>query len=140
MGGFGKTIVPTLLSSKRKNHIGIYAKNLAENNIITFLYADGNGYLWIGTMGKGLIQLNIQNGSQQVIAENPLQLNGHILSIIGNNNDVWVASLNGISQLIGKTTSLEKFKIVAWKIMGKKTVSVAITFTICLATLKNGFG
>lgn len=70
-----------------------------QQTAITSLYLDVQGYLWVGTMGRGLKRLQTATGKQRSIDENPLLHNGHILSITGNKNSVWVASLNGITEL-----------------------------------------
>jgi hypothetical protein len=49
-------------------------------------------------MGKGLYRLNTINGEKKQLTKNPVTDNGHILSIAGKNNDVWVSSLNGVTK------------------------------------------
>jgi ligand-binding sensor domain-containing protein/two-component sensor histidine kinase len=70
-----------------------------QQTAITCLYPDAQGYLWIGTMGNGLKRMQTATGAQRSVEENPLLQGGHILSITGNKNSVWVASLNGITEL-----------------------------------------
>ncbi len=65
---------------------------------ITSLYKDEQGFLWIGTMGEGLIRMEIPSGRWRNINEDAVVKNGHILSITGKQKEIWVASLNGISK------------------------------------------
>lgn len=70
-----------------------------NKNDITSLYYDDCGYLWIGTMGSGLIRFDPNTEKQYTVTTNPLLVNGHILSIAGKDGDLWVASLNGVTRL-----------------------------------------
>jgi ligand-binding sensor domain-containing protein/uncharacterized membrane-anchored protein YhcB (DUF1043 family) len=65
---------------------------------ITCLYKDKFGYLWIGTMGQGLFRMNTLTGKWRLIDENPIAYSGNILSIAGNDNQVWISTLNGVSR------------------------------------------
>lgn len=62
---------------------------------ITSLYQDKFGNIWIGSMGKGIIVLNPYTGKSRNITENPLLLQGSILSINGRDNQIWISSLSG---------------------------------------------
>ncbi|TAH05063.1 MAG: hypothetical protein EAZ16_03305 [Sphingobacteriales bacterium] len=70
-----------------------------NKNDITSLYYDDCGYLWIGTMGSGLIRFDPTTEKQYTVISNPLLIDGHILSIAGKDGDLWVASLNGVTRL-----------------------------------------
>ena len=61
------------------------------------LYADGDGYIWAGLYGSGLLRINPEN---DVIKHFQKELrNGNILGISGKGNDVWVATLGGSSHI-----------------------------------------
>lgn len=71
---------------------------------VTCLYEDSaSGNLWIGTFGKGvfLYQNNMLTGLQHI----PRIRDGHILSITGSRNRIWVASLNGVEEIDSRTTA-----------------------------------
>ncbi len=63
--------------------------------VISSLYQDNTGYLWVGTMGAGVFLFDPKTGAFRKIKEEPLLLNGSILSISGKGNKVWLATLNG---------------------------------------------
>jgi len=65
--------------------------------IITSLYADKEGRLWIGTLGEGLW---CRSGAtvRPVDGIAPLK-GGNILSITGTDQRLWVAGLNGVEEL-----------------------------------------
>ena len=65
---------------------------------ITCMYKDRFGYLWVGTMGRGLYRMNTITGARRQIAENEVTNNGHILSIAGKNNEIWISTLNGVAR------------------------------------------
>ena len=65
---------------------------------ITCIYKDRFGYLWIGTMGKGIVRMNAATGARKAITEDPVVSNGHILSIAGKGDEVWVSTLNGVAR------------------------------------------
>jgi ligand-binding sensor domain-containing protein len=87
---------------------------------VTCLYRDVQGYLWIGTMGKGLMRMQTGTGNRRTITENPLLANGHILSITGNQNSVWVASLNGVTELSLSEANKSLQMPVAFRNYGKQ--------------------
>jgi ligand-binding sensor domain-containing protein len=90
-----------------------------QNTDITCMYRDVQGFLWIGTMGKGLVRLDLRTGAYRVIAENTLLQNGHILSITGNQNMVWIASLNGVTQLNLTKGNQSLSSAFTWRNYGK---------------------
>ncbi|MFN8253597.1 MAG: two-component regulator propeller domain-containing protein [Ferruginibacter sp.] len=65
---------------------------------ITCLYRDTQGFLWIGTMGKGVFRMNTVTGERRSVKENAVTDNGHILSIAGKGNEVWISTLNGVAR------------------------------------------
>ena len=62
---------------------------------ITSLHEDGQGNIWIGTMGKGVFVLHKASGNIRSINEDELLINGSVLSISGTKNTVWISSLGG---------------------------------------------
>jgi ligand-binding sensor domain-containing protein len=62
---------------------------------IVTLYEDPYGFLWIGTMGRGIFRLNIETGKVTKLTENPALLNGSILTISGKGNVVWIGGFDG---------------------------------------------
>ena len=64
---------------------------------ITALYQDIHGIVWIGTIGAGIIRLNPVKNEWHLLKNNPVLENGHILSITGRENEVWISGLNGLT-------------------------------------------
>lgn len=55
------------------------------------------GRLWIGTLGEGLYSYTQQKGLRHI--RHPMLEGGHILSITGRDEMLWVSSLNGVAQM-----------------------------------------
>ena len=70
---------------------------------ITSLYQDNNHNIWIGTMGKGILILNPENGSYRNLTENPLLINSSILSITGRDSTVCAGGLEGVAMIFNIT-------------------------------------
>ncbi len=70
---------------------------LAGRNVIS-LYEDRLGYLWFGTFDAGVFRLNLSNGQFRQYTEKEGLVNNNVLSIAGTGNEVWLATLGGVSQ------------------------------------------
>jgi ligand-binding sensor domain-containing protein len=88
---------------------GLYMMSLADSahgvkhipwigDRITCLYADNNDVLWIGTLGKGVWCLPPGKAVMPVRGIGDLD-NVGILSITGNDTDIWIAGLNGVEKI-----------------------------------------
>ncbi len=51
-------------------------------------------------MGEGAFRLDPETGKSRKIIENDVIRNGHILSITGKGNDIWISGLNGTTHCI----------------------------------------
>ena len=65
-------------------------------NIIS-LYEDHEGYLWIGTFGKGVYRYAPTSGTYEVYTEADGLVNENVLSITGIRDKVWFATLGGVA-------------------------------------------
>ncbi|MEO5572327.1 MAG: two-component regulator propeller domain-containing protein [Bacteroidia bacterium] len=63
---------------------------------IVSLYEDKFGYIWIGTMGDGLYRLNTINNQKQKITGYPDLEHASILSVTGDEKEIWLATLGGV--------------------------------------------
>ncbi len=76
-----------------KKYIITSTKQLTD---IVTLYEDTYGFIWIGTMGEGVFRLNPSNGKiKKVHGQDNLE-NSSILSIKGQNDDIWITGFNGV--------------------------------------------
>ncbi|HMQ46104.1 MAG TPA: two-component regulator propeller domain-containing protein [Saprospiraceae bacterium] len=67
-------------------------------NVIS-LYQDKHGVIWIGTFGQGLYCLQADGDHFKHLSSTEGLLNNNILSIAGNSQRVWLATLGGVSEI-----------------------------------------
>ena len=99
-----------------KNRINKYniGLNLQRQKVMS-LYEDMFGYIWIGTFGQGIIRLQPKTGQYKMIGENDGLVNGNVLSIKGNEDEIWFATLGGASRVevyddLGNLDFIPEFK------------------------------
>jgi ligand-binding sensor domain-containing protein len=68
---------------------------LISHTHIISMYEDTMGFIWAGTFGSGLLRVNPVTGKVRLINDKEGLTNGNILSIKGNGNDIWLATLGG---------------------------------------------
>ncbi len=61
------------------------------------LYTDSAGYIWAGLYGEGALRIHPQSGKIRYL--NKELRNGNVLSISGNGNTVWLATLGGATEI-----------------------------------------
>lgn len=71
--------------------------DLSDQKIMS-IFRDGFGYIWAGTFGQGLLRIDPVTGRQRWITENDGLVNGNILSIAGNTDEIWFGTLGGASK------------------------------------------
>ena len=87
---------------------GLYTKNIGLSspkkilneyslNIVS-LYEDALGYLWIGTFDKGVWRLDPKSERVKQYAEAQGLVNSNVLSIDGNDKEIWFATLGGAAR------------------------------------------
>ncbi|PWT95727.1 MAG: hypothetical protein C5B52_17270, partial [Bacteroidetes bacterium] len=94
---------------------------------ITALYQDIYGRIWVGTMGEGAFILDPNTGGFRKLSENNITKGGHILSISGKGNEVWISSLSGVTKCSLKTTATDirtnlDFQNFTGKVLGSSYV------------------
>lgn len=72
-------------------------KNYPNLHILA-IYEDIQGYIWLGTFGQGVYRLNTKNKHLQHITEASGLINNNVLSISGKDEEVWLATLGGVSK------------------------------------------
>lgn len=81
---------------------------LIDNNI-NVIYADHQDILWLGTQ-KGLQELDTQNfASLRTFSNKEGLKNDHIVSITGNEKNIWFGTLNGLVVLDKKEGTFKTF-------------------------------
>lgn len=73
-------------------------KKLLDQNVIS-LWESPAGEIWVGTFGKGVFVLNAQGRVLRNFSESHGLANGSVLSIGGDEQTVWLATLGGVSAL-----------------------------------------
>lgn len=73
-------------------------KPLAGQNIVSS-YLDEYGLLWVGTFGNGLFGVDTQTGQVRHFCQGQGLEGGSILSIAGQKNTLWMATLGGVYTL-----------------------------------------
>jgi len=80
-----------------KERNGIWQqKNFTIPNVngasISTLYQDIKGFIWVGTLGKGIIILNPATGKLQILKDIPELINTNVISITGKDSSIWISA------------------------------------------------
>jgi ligand-binding sensor domain-containing protein/uncharacterized membrane-anchored protein YhcB (DUF1043 family) len=86
----------------------IYPKSTKQADIIS-LCEGPDGAIWFGTFGDGLGRLDPLSGKVKFFKEKNGLVNNNVLSISARNNELWLATLGGISRLDLATGKFENF-------------------------------
>ncbi|HYV91738.1 MAG TPA: two-component regulator propeller domain-containing protein [Chitinophagales bacterium] len=76
----------------------VFENNQLGASSILCMYEDPYSNIWIGTFGRGVFYYESKSGVLQNIREANGLANDNVLSIAGKGNDVWFASLGGVSR------------------------------------------
>lgn len=72
---------------------------------ILSLYADPRGQVWAGTFDGGVVIYNPANGKRTVLTRQDGLANNNVLSVKGQNNEVWLGTLGGVSRVLENDNS-----------------------------------
>jgi len=75
----------------------LHVKQLEGTQVIS-LYEDAQGGVWFGTFDKGVFHLEPKTNRVSQFTEKDGLVNNNVLSIGGTANEVWFATLGGVSQ------------------------------------------
>ena len=81
-----------------------------KENIVSLWVSPVDGNIWAGSLGNGLFLVRPDGCVLRHLPERETKINGSILSIAGDSNYVWLATLDGVSVLNAKTLQREKFR------------------------------
>ncbi|MCU0424128.1 MAG: ATP-binding protein [Candidatus Kapabacteria bacterium] len=71
-----------------------------DNNSVSALYADSEGYLWVGTHGAGVLRVNVRHNTWERVVSNfsgkQLRPENDVFSIVGDQNGrIWIGLEGG---------------------------------------------
>lgn len=104
------------LKSKTSEHIQYSDDKESINNIkVKKIYYDNKGYIWVGTYTQGLYRIDLKTykvTNFKNIQGNKKSLGGNLIKDIlrDSNNDVWVATENGLSKYDEKNNSFTTYE------------------------------
>jgi ligand-binding sensor domain-containing protein len=70
----------------------------AKLNIMS-VFCEDPGFVWLGTFGNGLFRFDPKTGNVLHFTEKDGLVNNNVLSIAGHKNEIWLATLGGVSRL-----------------------------------------
>jgi ligand-binding sensor domain-containing protein len=76
----------------------VFSANEFNKVFFTCLFEDSSGLIWIGTFDRGIIVLNPESGKYQTFDEKNGLSNNNVLSIAGQNNQIWLSTFAGVSR------------------------------------------
>lgn len=79
-----------------------------KENIVSLWISPLDGVLWAGSLGNGVFLVQAEGRIVRHLPERETKANGSVLSISGNKELVWLATLGGVSVLNAKTLRPEK--------------------------------
>ena len=77
-----------------------------SENIVSLWESPSDGTIWAGTLGNGVFLISTAGKIVRRLKEGAELPNGSVLSISGNNNIVWLATLGGVSSINPHTLQL----------------------------------
>ncbi len=79
-----------------------------KENIVSLWVSPLDGVIWAGSLGNGVFLIRPEGQVLRHLPERETLANGSVLSISGNKERVWLATLDGVSVLNAKTLQPEK--------------------------------
>lgn len=86
-----------------------YSAKKGDSNIVTIYEGAGN-LMWFGMFGSGLGCINSITGETKIYRESDGLINDNILSISGNGNELWIATLGGACRAMLKDDGVMTFE------------------------------
>jgi ligand-binding sensor domain-containing protein len=85
---------------------------MPSNAQVISLYEDFHGTIWLGTFDHGVYRYNPSSRTTTLFSESDGLVNNNVLSICGNKEQIWFATLGGVSQctLFKETPGKVKFR------------------------------
>jgi len=86
------------LTGSKINLPGI--SNTGEKLSIISMYEDNYGFIWMGTFDHGVCRYDPLNNQWRIFSDKDGLINSNVLSIDGHDNEIWFATLGGVSKCI----------------------------------------
>ncbi len=106
-----------------------------KNSKIICMYEDASGMLWIGFFDEGVVRYDPVTGLSRRFTENHGLVNNNILSITGNEDRIWFATLGGVSSC--EINSSDPFAVPTFKNYTEEN-GLGTNFIYTVFTDKNG--
>ncbi|MGK7392113.1 MAG: two-component regulator propeller domain-containing protein [Candidatus Cyclobacteriaceae bacterium M2_1C_046] len=88
-----------LLEYNTKNVFTRQEVKLSNKNLyVISMYEDQDGFIWFGTFDEGVYRYNQQDQTVRQLTEADGLINNNVLSITGRDNELWFATLGGVSR------------------------------------------
>lgn len=82
------------------NENGVFRQILpGKHNVITLWESPADGSIWAGTFGEGVFVVDASGKILRILTERNGLFNGSVLSIDGNREKVWIATLGGVTAM-----------------------------------------
>ena len=88
---------------------------------IVSLYEDRDGFIWAGTFGNGLFRLNPETGIISQYTERDGLANNNVMSIAGTQNEIWFATLGGVSRCLVPVAGKDGHPRIAFEKFGENS-------------------
>jgi ligand-binding sensor domain-containing protein len=89
-----------LFCQKGRDFVSVLSK---KENIVSIWVSPLDGVVWAGSLGNGVFLIHPSGRVLRHLPERETRVNGSVLSIAGNRDRVWLATLGGVSVLNPQT-------------------------------------
>lgn len=85
-------------------------ESIPEGVKIISLYQDSIGHIWLGTFDHGAFRLDLRKKEALQVSQQHGLVNNNVLSITGDGDTIWLATLGGATRLVYKPVPKEVVK------------------------------
>ncbi len=104
---------------------------------IVSLFEDREGFIWVGTMGKGLFRVNPNSGAVQKITGNAQLNSASVIAIGGYQKNIWLATLSGLIKLeLPRNLNTDNLEVVFKNYSGQNVINNDYVYSIFVDSKK----